>query len=165
MQPPQIWTSNSTSTVWVIVEYYFCMWVSSILLICPGHPSIVIQFVLASSPLYGRLTRYCFLFKCLGQEFVVLSLWGALSDSRPGLYFVSNSLVICLRVHLLFTFFSLSILPYTYICIYIYIHYTIHIIYTRPLLVLARYSRFQSQYRVTYAYCCSILFPILRTSC
>jgi hypothetical protein len=31
----------------------------------------------ASSPLRGRLTRYCFL------EFVVLSLWGTLSDERP----------------------------------------------------------------------------------
>jgi hypothetical protein len=49
----------------------------------------VSQYVLVSSPLCGRLTRYCFLFKCLGLEFVVLSLWGALSDERPGLSFVS----------------------------------------------------------------------------
>jgi hypothetical protein len=28
----------------------------------------------------GRLTRYCFIFKNLGLEYVVLSLWGALSD-------------------------------------------------------------------------------------
>jgi hypothetical protein len=56
----------------------------------------VSQYVLVSSPLCGRLTRYCFLFKSLGKEFVVLSLWGALSDERPGLPFVSHSLVICL---------------------------------------------------------------------
>jgi hypothetical protein len=34
------------------------------------------QYVLVSSPLRGHLTRYCFLFKSLGLEFVVLSLWG-----------------------------------------------------------------------------------------
>jgi hypothetical protein len=44
--------------------------------------------VLVSSPLCGRLTRYCFFFKSLGLQFVVLSLWGALSDERPGLSFV-----------------------------------------------------------------------------
>jgi hypothetical protein len=38
------------------------------------------------------------------MKFVVLSLWGALSDERPGVSFVSHSLVICLCVHLLFTF-------------------------------------------------------------
>jgi hypothetical protein len=32
----------------------------------------------------------------MGLEFVVLSLWGAVSDERPGLSFVSHSLVICL---------------------------------------------------------------------
>jgi hypothetical protein len=37
-----------------------------------------------------HLTRYCFLFKSLGLEFVVLSLLGALSDERPGLSFVSH---------------------------------------------------------------------------
>jgi hypothetical protein len=31
------------------------------------------QYVLVSSPLCGRLTRYCFLFKYLGLKFVVLS--------------------------------------------------------------------------------------------
>jgi hypothetical protein len=51
----------------------------------------------------ASLTRYCFLFKCLGLEFVVFSLWGTLSDERPGLSFVSHSLVICLCVHLPFT--------------------------------------------------------------
>jgi hypothetical protein len=51
---------------------------------------------LGVEPVSGRLTRYCFLFKCLGLEFVVLSLWGALSDERSGLSFVSRSLVICL---------------------------------------------------------------------
>jgi hypothetical protein len=43
----------------------------------------VSQYVLASSPLCGRLTRYCFLFKSLRLEFVVLSLWDALSGERP----------------------------------------------------------------------------------
>jgi hypothetical protein len=37
----------------------------------------VSQYVLVSSPLCGRLTRYCFLFKSLGLQLVVLSLWGA----------------------------------------------------------------------------------------
>jgi hypothetical protein len=71
----------------------------------------VSQYVLVSSPLCGRLTRYCFLFKSLGMEFGVLSLWGALSDERPDLSFVSHSLVICLCVHLLFTFLSFIPLP------------------------------------------------------
>jgi hypothetical protein len=79
----------------------------------------VSQYVLMSSPLCGRLTRYCFLLKSLGLEFVGLSLWGALSVERPGLSFVSHSLVICLCVHLLFTFLSFTLLPYTYI-------YTLH---------------------------------------
>jgi hypothetical protein len=42
----------------------------------------------------GRLTRYCFLFKSLGLEFVVLSLWGALSDERPGLSFVTQYVLV-----------------------------------------------------------------------
>jgi hypothetical protein len=54
----------------------------------------VSQYVLVSSPLCEHLTRYCFLFKSLGLEFVVLSLWSSLSDERQGLSFVS--LVICL---------------------------------------------------------------------
>jgi hypothetical protein len=56
------------------------------------------QYLLVSSTLRWRLTRYCFLFRSLGLEFVVLSLWGALSDERPGLSFVSHSLVIRLCV-------------------------------------------------------------------
>jgi hypothetical protein len=36
---------------------------------------------------FDHLTRYCFLFKSLGLEFVILSLWGALSDEKPGLSF------------------------------------------------------------------------------
>jgi hypothetical protein len=51
----------------------------------------VCQYVLVSSPLCGRLTRYCFLFKSLGMEFVLLSLWGALSDERLRPSFVSQS--------------------------------------------------------------------------
>jgi hypothetical protein len=43
---------------------------------------------------------------------------GALSDERPGLSFVSHSLVIWLCVHLLFTFLSFTPFPYTYIYIY-----------------------------------------------
>jgi hypothetical protein len=57
----------------------------------------VSQNVLVSSPLCGRLTRHCFLFKSLGLEFVVLSLWGALSDlsalcnhSRSRSYFTTD---------------------------------------------------------------------------
>jgi hypothetical protein len=69
------------------------------------------QYILVSSTLCGRSTRYCFLFKCLGLKCVVLSLWGALSDERPGLSFVSHSLVICLCVHLLFTFFFTTLPP------------------------------------------------------
>jgi hypothetical protein len=84
-------------------------------------------------PTFGRLTRYCFLFKTLGLKFVVMSLWGALSDERPGLSVVSHSLVICLCVHLLFTFLSFTHLPYIY--------NAIHVIYTRPLLVPTRHSR------------------------
>jgi hypothetical protein len=63
----------------------------------------VSQYVLVSSPVCGRLIRYCFSLKCLGLEFVVLFPCGALSDERPGLSFVSHGLVICLCVHLLFT--------------------------------------------------------------
>jgi hypothetical protein len=59
---------------------------------------LTVSHILVSSPLCGYLTRCCFLFKCLGLKFVVLSLWGALSDERPGLSFVSHSLVICLCV-------------------------------------------------------------------
>jgi hypothetical protein len=51
----------------------------------------VSQYVLVSSLLCGRLTSYCFLFKSLGLEFVILSLWGALSDERPGLSFVQRT--------------------------------------------------------------------------
>jgi hypothetical protein len=51
----------------------------------------VSQYVLVSSPLYGHLPRYCFLFKSLGLEFVVPSLWGASSDERPGLCSQSQS--------------------------------------------------------------------------
>jgi hypothetical protein len=44
-----------------------------------------------------------------------LSAGGALSEERPCLSFVSHSQVICLCVHLLFTFLSFAHLPYTYI--------------------------------------------------
>jgi hypothetical protein len=50
--------------------------------------------------------------KCLVLSCLVLSLWGALSDKRPGLSFVSHSLVIYLCVHLLFTFLSFTPLPH-----------------------------------------------------
>jgi hypothetical protein len=39
----------------------------------------VSQYIFVSSPLCGRLPRYCFFFKSFGLEFVVLSLWSALS--------------------------------------------------------------------------------------
>jgi hypothetical protein len=77
-----------------------------------SHFTAYSQYVLGSSPLSGHLTRYCFLFKSLGLEFVVLSLWGALSDGRLGLFFVSQSLVICLCVHLLLTFLCFTHLSY-----------------------------------------------------
>jgi hypothetical protein len=123
------WCINITSTMMDIIRV-------RVTLQLPVSQSVS-QYVLASSPLCGRLTRHCFLFKRLGLEFIVLSLWGSLSDERPGLFFVSHSLVFCLCVHLLFTFLSFTPLLY----IYIYIYYTIHTIYTRPLLVPARYSR------------------------
>jgi hypothetical protein len=85
----------------------------------------VSHYVLVSSPLCGRLTRYCFLFKCVGLKYVVLSLWGALSDERPDLSFVSHSLIIGVCVHLLFTFLSFITLSYIYIYIYIYISFFI----------------------------------------
>jgi hypothetical protein len=88
----------------------------------------VSQYVLVSSPLCGHLTRYCFLFKSFGPEFVILSLWGTLYDERASLSLVSHSLVICLFIHLLLSFFLSHIYH-----IYIHIFYTIHIIYTRPL--------------------------------
>jgi hypothetical protein len=43
-------------------------------------------------------------FKRLHLEFVVLSLWGALSDERPGLSFVSHSLFIFALLTLLCSF-------------------------------------------------------------
>jgi hypothetical protein len=54
---------------------------------------------------------------------------------EAGSVFVSHSLVICLCINLIFTFLSFTHL------LYIYMHYTIHIIFTRPLLFSARYSR------------------------
>jgi hypothetical protein len=51
------------------------------------------------------------LWRCLGLKFVVLSLWGALSDERLGLSIVSHSLVIWLCAHLLFTFLFFTPLP------------------------------------------------------
>jgi hypothetical protein len=68
----------------------------------------VSQYVLVSSPLCGRLTRYCFLFKSLGLEFVVLSLWGTLSDQRPGLSFVNHSLVCTCTIYI-FIFHTFTI--------------------------------------------------------
>jgi hypothetical protein len=51
----------------------------------------VSQYVLVSSLLCGHFTRYCFLFDSLGLEFVVLSLWGALSGGGEGGYFMTDS--------------------------------------------------------------------------
>jgi hypothetical protein len=53
----------------------------------------VSQYVLVSSPLCGRLTRYCFLFKSMGLEFVVLSLWDALSDESQSHFTADNQSV------------------------------------------------------------------------
>jgi hypothetical protein len=53
-------------------------------------------------PLFWRVWVWNLL-SCLG---------GALCDERPGLFFVSNSLIICLYVHLLFTLSVQQIMPY-----------------------------------------------------
>jgi hypothetical protein len=130
------WCRAHSVDVWPDIASFSRVWVWNLLSCLCGAPSLtrgrvcpcvflvsvrvrvtlrltVSQYVLVSSPLCGRLTRYCFLFKSLGQEFVVLPLWGALSDERPGLSFVSHNLAICLCVHLLFTFLSFTYLPYT----------------------------------------------------
>jgi hypothetical protein len=48
-------------------------------------------------------------------------LWGAFSDEKPGLSFVSHSLVICLYVHLPFKFLCFTLLSYV-----LYHTYNIH---------------------------------------
>jgi hypothetical protein len=103
------------------------------------------QYVLVSSPLCGHLTRYWFLFKILGLEFVVLSLWGALSDERSGLSFVSHSLVICLCVHLLLTFLCfahiyLYLYNYMYCIVYVYIYIYIYTLYNTYNIYKASFS-------------------------
>jgi hypothetical protein len=45
------------------------------------------QYVLVSSTLVGLATRYYFLSECCCQKFVVLFLWGALSDVMVVLQF------------------------------------------------------------------------------
>jgi dolichyl-phosphate-mannose--protein O-mannosyl transferase len=107
----------------------------------------VSQYVLVSSLLCGCLTKYCFLFKSLGLEFV-LSLWGALSDERPGLSFVSHSLVICLCVHLLFAFLSFTLLPYIYI--YIHTHTHTHTPYSTYNIYKASFSPGSVQQNMPY---------------
>jgi hypothetical protein len=67
-----------------------------------------------SNPFCRRLTRYCFLFKSLGLEFVVLSLWGALSDERLSSF-------VC--VYICYLHFCLSHIYHIYIYIYIYTLY------------------------------------------
>jgi hypothetical protein len=71
----------------------------------------VSQYALVSSPLCGRLTRYRFLFKSLGLEFVLLSLWGALSDKRPNLPF--------LLLHSLCMFYISLLLSYSLCMFYL----------------------------------------------
>jgi hypothetical protein len=77
---------------------------------------LVGQYVSVSSPLYGRLTRYSFLFKSLRLEFVVLSLWGALSDERPGMqrqsHFTVDSQSVCLGVEPTLWTFDQILLPF-----------------------------------------------------
>jgi hypothetical protein len=51
----------------------------------------------------GLMTRYCYLPEGICLK-VVLSLCGALSDERSSLWFVSQSVVICQYVHLVFKF-------------------------------------------------------------
>jgi hypothetical protein len=45
------------------------------------------QYVLVSSTFVGLATRYYFLSECYCLKFVVLYLFGALSDKRTGLQF------------------------------------------------------------------------------
>jgi hypothetical protein len=98
----------------------------------------VSQYGLASSQLFGRLTTYCFLLKSLGLEFVLscpvsmgLPLW---REARSVLCKSQYS-------HLSVCAFTIYVLSFTHLLYtYIYVHYVIHIIYTRPLLVSARYS-------------------------
>jgi hypothetical protein len=74
------------------------------------------QYVWVTSPLCGRLTRYCFLFKSLGLEFVVLSLWGALSDERSvsqsQSHFTADSQSVCLGVEPTLWTFDQILLPF-----------------------------------------------------
>jgi hypothetical protein len=84
-----------------------------------GYKSFTLRLTVSQSiclgvePTLWTFDQILLLFKCFGLKFVVLSLWGALSDDRPGLSFVIHSLVICLCVNLLFTFLSFKYLPYT----------------------------------------------------
>jgi hypothetical protein len=54
-------------------------------------------------PILGLVTRYYFLSEGCFLKFAVMSFWGALSDERSGLSFVSLCLVICHYLHQLFT--------------------------------------------------------------
>jgi hypothetical protein len=103
--------------VWPDIASFSRVWVWNLLTCLCGAPSLtrdrvcplsepeslyawqsVSQYVLVPSPLCGRLTRYCFLFKCLSLKFVDLSLWGALSDEKPGVSFVRVRVTLRLTV-------------------------------------------------------------------
>jgi hypothetical protein len=137
---------------WVVFEYFFscCCCISSCYTSIPqvdlrlrvSHftavSQSVSQYVLASSPLCGRLTRYCFLYKCLGLEFV-LSLWApSLMRGRVCPLLQSSHLSVCTFTIYIFVFHTFTPPhPHTHT----HTHYTIYIVHTRPLLVPARYSR------------------------
>jgi hypothetical protein len=95
-----------------------------------GWQSVSRSVCLGVEPTLWTFDQILLPFQESGSGIFVLSLWGALSDERPGLSFVNHSLVIvCVYIYNLH--FCLSHLP----------HYAIHIIYTKPHLVPALYSR------------------------
>jgi hypothetical protein len=113
------------------------------------------SYVLVSSPLRGRLTRYCSLFKSFGLEFVVPSverpLWREAGSVLCKLE--SSHLSVCTFTINIFMFHTFII--YIYIYVYICIHY---IIYTRPLLAPARYNRLNSGRLI------KSIYPVIRNT-
>jgi hypothetical protein len=117
--------------VWPDIASCSRVWVWNVLCCLCGAPSltrgqsvrvrvtlrlIVSQYVLVSSPLCGRLTRYCFLFKSMGLKCVVLSLWGALSDQRSvsqgQSHFTADSQSVCLGFEPTLWTFHQILLPF-----------------------------------------------------
>jgi hypothetical protein len=111
------WCRAHFVDVWPHIASFSRVWVCNCCLISVGLPlwreagfavcsqshftadsQSVGQYVLVSCLRCGRLTRYCFLFKSFDLEFVVLFLWGALSDERSSLFFLSHSWSVVLVV-------------------------------------------------------------------